>query len=133
MGRKDDTLIVKNAKVQYVNLNGREEKYNPAGRRYIAVVIEDAEQAERLRSKKWKIRHTQDDQYILYVRFMEGSWPQLKKIEDVEGKTLVIYAYKYRVETNRRLLKGVIPLLAGVKDDKQHTTNVPMETTEGEN
>ncbi len=122
---KDDTLIVKDAKILFGNLNGRGEKYNPPGRRYLIVVIEDEQLAERLRRKNWRI-HNRMDKSVLQVFFMEGAWPDISSLSQLEGKTLIFYGFRYKVETVKGLRKGVKPFLSGVND----TVVIPTEHKE---
>lgn len=119
MPRNDNALIIKNAQIRSENLEGREDEYNPAGRRHFSVVIPD-DQALQMRDKKWRVRLARDE-WLLPVYFEEGSFPGVE-LSDISGKTLVIYGQRYKVRTTKKLLVGKKAYLSGINEPKDWGT-----------
>lgn len=62
MSERIPNLVIENCRITFKNFSGKETKFNPAGRRNFAVVL-DEDTARKLRDDGWnvKIRPSRDD------------------------------------------------------------------------
>lgn len=52
-----DNIIIENAHLIFKNFSGKEDKFNPEGRRSFCVIIDDLEMADHLKQAGWNIRY----------------------------------------------------------------------------
>lgn len=56
MARNDASLKIENAKLIFLNFEGRETKYNRAGKRNFGVIIQDDGTAEIMEAEGWNVK-----------------------------------------------------------------------------
>lgn len=92
--RKTDQLIIENAEILFRNFEGREEKYNPAGRRNFCVLI-NHEDAPALLAEGWNIKELNprdegdEPQPYLQVAVSFANVPPNVILVTGQGKTLM--------------------------------------------
>lgn len=74
---KNENLVIENAQIRFRNFEGKEGKFNPAGRRNFCVLL-DNDQANQLREDGWNIKYLKprdpEDKEQAYMQVSVGSY-----------------------------------------------------------
>ena len=90
-----DNLVIENGRIMFRNFSGQESRFNKAGNRNFAVVIDDLAEAERLANEGWNVRYTkpreEGDEPLAYINVAVSynNIPPMVVLVTKHGKTII--------------------------------------------